>query len=300
MSDKKYPLQTPVYVMNELSKKNITTSEAFLLSKIAELEQLPKGCFAKDSFFAKLFGKSRKSISNHLLNLQRKGYITKKTERKGHSIPSRTLTLTNISINSGHLKEDSRRCPQNMDRCLQNMDDYLPKNNIQPPINKKLTVSAKSPKYYKLIEANKTDINKTYNNNINNNNKEEGINYRDIIDKEAVFKNKVDAVKIDKDYREKDIELIKKKLKLLKYFSTNYTKDNKDSEDTIIAIDAKLIYYAVNITIRIPYIKACIAYIKSNNKYKPAEYLIGMIEQGIVPPEINKTNKNDNRRINEF
>ena len=64
-------IRVPIEIMNV---RNLTITQKVLLSQIAGLDN-KEGCFATNSYFAKLFNLSKTQISSLISDLKEKGWI---------------------------------------------------------------------------------------------------------------------------------------------------------------------------------------------------------------------------------
>ena len=84
----------PISVLND---KELTNQERFILCEIIQLSELKRGCFAHNEHFANMFDTTKKSVSNTISNLTKKGYIS--TKIKGGSRNNiREITIHNSRI----------------------------------------------------------------------------------------------------------------------------------------------------------------------------------------------------------
>ena len=88
------------YILNAsvLIDENLTDFEKILYSLINGLSKGSGGCFASDEYFAKILGKSEPTINRALRNLEKFGYIFRKTENKGEKRGSSRRIFTQETL----------------------------------------------------------------------------------------------------------------------------------------------------------------------------------------------------------
>ena len=88
------------YILNAsvLIDENLTDFEKILYSLINGLSKGSGGCFASDEYFAKILSKSEPTINRALRNLEKFGYIFRKTENKGEKRGSSRRIFTQETL----------------------------------------------------------------------------------------------------------------------------------------------------------------------------------------------------------
>lgn len=62
-----------------LRNSDLNQSQKFILSEIMQLQELERGCVAKNKHFAELIGITKENVSRNIKDLENKGYISIKT-----------------------------------------------------------------------------------------------------------------------------------------------------------------------------------------------------------------------------
>ena len=85
--------------------ESMTMQEKIIYLEILNLSSLDKGCIASNNHFEKCFGISKKSVSNTIANLVKKGLISSELQDRNYT---RILSIKNgqVSIKSGETKEN--------------------------------------------------------------------------------------------------------------------------------------------------------------------------------------------------
>jgi len=92
-----------IVLTHEFIRDNsLTMNEKIVYLEILNLSSLEKGCIASNSHFEKSFGISKKSVSNTISSLVKKGFIESKLSDRNHT---RILSIKNghLSTNYGQL-----------------------------------------------------------------------------------------------------------------------------------------------------------------------------------------------------
>jgi uncharacterized phage protein (TIGR02220 family) len=95
-----------------IRRKDLTMQEKIVYLEILNLSSLEKGCIASNSHFEKSFGISKKSVSNTISSLSKKGFISVELSERNHkrilSIKDVQVSIKDgqVSIKDGESKEN--------------------------------------------------------------------------------------------------------------------------------------------------------------------------------------------------
>ncbi len=132
---------------------SMTMQEKIIYMEILNLSSLEKGCIASNNHFEKSFGISKKSISNTISSLIKKGFITSELSNRNHT---RILSIKNghSSIKDGQLSIKSGESKENItiNKTINIFDAFLEELKSKVTIKSKVTKTKDGEKLFKQIE----------------------------------------------------------------------------------------------------------------------------------------------------
>jgi len=145
-----------------IRRKDLTMQEKIIYLEILNLSSLDKGCIASNNHFEKSFGISKKSVSNTISSLVKKGFIESKLTDRNHT---RLLSIKSgqASIKSGQASIKSGESKENItsNKTINKYDLFLKQLKEQVSIKSKVTKTKDGERLYKQIE-NKEQLVKDY------------------------------------------------------------------------------------------------------------------------------------------
>lgn len=117
-----------------IRRTDLTMQEKIIYLEILNLSSLEKGCIASNSHFEKSFGISKKSVSNTISSLIKKGFIESEISNRNHT---RVLSIKNGQVSTkdgypstkdGETKENKQSNKQS-NKSTSLLDEYLESDN---------------------------------------------------------------------------------------------------------------------------------------------------------------------------
>lgn len=126
---------------------SLTMQEKIVYLEIVNLSSLDKGCIASNNHFEQCFGISKKSVSNTISSLIKKGLIESKITDRNHT---RILSIKDgqVSIKDGETKENKTNNKSEFDKFI----DFL---KSKCKYKSKVTKTKDGEKLFKQIEDKK-------------------------------------------------------------------------------------------------------------------------------------------------
>lgn len=151
MEDKFIPLTHSM-----IRRKDMTMQEKIIYLEILNLSSLDKGCIASNNHFEKCFGMPKKSVSNTISSLIKKGFIESELKDRNHT---RILSIKNgqesikdgqLSIKSGETKEN-----KTINKTKNNYDAFIDYLKSKCKYKSKVSKTKDGEKLFKQIEDKK-------------------------------------------------------------------------------------------------------------------------------------------------
>lgn len=135
--------------------ESLTMQEKIIYLEILNLSSLEKGCIASNEHFEKSFGINKKSVSNSISSLIKKGYIESEIRDRNHT---RILSIKNggVSIKDGESKENKTVNTISCDEYLILWNEFAVKNK-KPKLSflskdRKKKIALRLKEYKNLLE----------------------------------------------------------------------------------------------------------------------------------------------------